>query len=212
MASIDEMIRLNNYQAGPGRFTNQGGGGGIVDLLAGIMQKKKIDDEAKMKKQKASADMYKTLRDSGYEPKKAYEAVMAGTLPDAPGGVTTNEQKATATVSKLQAQTDREKATTENISKKTSMLGTSAANLRERITNKVANNETLTTGEQKVYDEVIKKYGAKSDIETVIKNKVNKIDQTNKGDYVPMVNPAGQNKLVPKANVSKAQAKGWKTR
>ncbi len=53
----------------------------------------------------------------------------------------------------------------------------------------------------------------RSDVQSVLDGiKTGKTDQQNAGDYVPMINPAGQKKLVPKANVAKAKAKGWKLR
>ena len=199
MASVNEMINLNQYQAGPGRFTNQGGGGGIVDLLAGMMQAKQIKEEKAMKKQKNQADMYKTLRDSGYEPKKAYEAVMSGKLPDEAGGDTVKEKIGAANVNRINAQTEKIKTKPAN-------------SVRQQIVDKVAAGEDLTPGEQKVYDEVIRKYGQKSDLSSVLQNKADKIDQTNPDDYVPMIDPSGKNKRVPKANVEKAKARGWKLR
>ena len=199
MASPTELMALNQYELGPGRLTGRGGGGGIMDLMAGLMQRQKIQEEEKLKKQKNKADMYKTLRDAGYEPKKAFEAVQAGQFPEEFGGETSKEKVANANIDRLKAQT--KKLTTQP-----------SAALRARITEKVANGEDLTPGEQKVYDEVIRKYGQKSDLSSVLERKANKIDQTQQTEYVPMFDSQGNKKKVPKANVEKAKSKGWKLR
>ncbi len=150
--------------------------------------------------------MYKTLRDAGYEPKRAYDAVMSGQMPEEAGGDTPKEQETAAKIGVANATTEKIKAQTEKVKTQPGPA------LRQRIIEKVAKGEDLTPGEQKVYDEVIRKYGQKSDLSTVLENKAVKIDQSKTEDYVPMINPAGQKKLVPKANVEKAKSRGWKTR
>ena len=186
--------------------------GNLLRTIEEIQVKEQMKQEKALKQKQDQSDMYKTLRDSGYTPQKAYESVVAGNFPDMPGGQTAEEEKAAMSIKKTQAETNKIEAETDKVKKETTKLGVTSADLRSRIMNKVSSGETLTAGEQKVYDEVIRKYGQKADLESVLNNKVNNTNNVNKADYVPMVNPAGQNKLVPKGNVEKAKAKGWKLR
>src|SRR3990167_1391067 len=142
--------------------------GNLLRKMEESQVKKQAKEAAAMKKNKDRSDMYKTLRDSGYDPQKAYEAVMKNQLPQEAGGITSDEKKSQAEVLKIEAQTAREKATTKKIERQTSILTQAPGVLRQKIIAKVANGEDLTTGEQKIYDEVIRKYGQKSDLDSIL--------------------------------------------
>ncbi len=165
-----------------------------------------VDEEARMKKAEKKFDMYKTLRSSGYDPARAFKAVGKMDLPDEPGGATDSERKADAEVKKTEAQTEK-------IKKETDMMSVNKADLTKRILNKIANDEALTPGEQKVYDEVIKKYGKKSSLEEDLESGgAASKPATGDGEYVPMMDPKGKKKKVHPEDVEKALKKGWKKR
>ena len=187
----------------PGFFdTSQGGN--MLRALEEYQVRTQMQAEKEMKKVSNRADMYKTLRDSGYEPRSAYDAVLNNEFPKEPGGKSGKEDKDEAVVGKLKAQTEREEATTKKIEKQTSVITRSGSDLKKKIMDKVAAGDDLTPGEQKVYDEVIRKYGQKSTIPSKKKDEA--------AEYVPMIDPTGKKKLVPKQNVEKAKARGWKLR
>lgn len=172
MANINEMINLAQYQAGPGRLTGRGGGGGIFDMVAGIVEKRKAEEEINQKKEIESKqrriDMYKTLRDSGYTPAQAHKAVMEDKFPDVPGQQTEDEKSDALNQQKTKAQINKEKALAGKYRKQTSLLTQKPEDLKEGILRKLANDEALTAGEQRIYDEVIKKSSGESDIQQQI--------------------------------------------
>lgn len=93
-----------------------------TQLLGAIMSSIDENKQKKKKEQKDSFDMYKTLRESGYEPKAAFEAVTSGNFPSEPGGKTTDEVKDESVINKNNAQTDYYKARTEK-EKKQGVVG-----------------------------------------------------------------------------------------
>jgi hypothetical protein len=81
-------------------------------ILGTILQQLDQEDQAKQKKQKEQFDMYKTLREAGYDTKAAFEAMSKGTLPTTPPGETTKELKDKADLARTESMTklDNEKA------------------------------------------------------------------------------------------------------
>ena len=100
-----------------------------------------IEEKAKKQMEKAQkkADMYKTLREAGYDPTSAYEATQKDQFPDMAGG--------------------------NDVGNKTS---------REKILAKIEKNETLSSGEQQVYDETIK-HGSADNFASAVKAGINDI-------------------------------------
>lgn len=90
--------------------------------------------------------------------------------------------------------------------------------LTSNILAKIADDEPLTAGEQKVYDEVIRKYGNKSNLEEALSGDGTDAAaapikmQEDTATYVPMTDPTGKPKKVHKDDVQKAMAAGWKKR
>jgi hypothetical protein len=99
---------------GPSTLSNVLGGlsdaaGGLTETVTGIQKKQQDDYDKKMEKiakdKQAGFDMYKTLRNYGYSPESAYDAIekeypsMKGVLPD-PSGVTGPITKGKASVAK----------------------------------------------------------------------------------------------------------------
>lgn len=184
--------------------------GNMARALQAFQASEQIKQEEKIAKMKKRSDMYKTLRDSGYTPKKAYEAVNKMEFPDEEGDESVKEKENVANVDKIKAQTETEKARGRNIDKRTELLTKSKSTLHQEIQQKVADGDELTPGEQKIYDDVIKKERKRSDLEEVLGEKAEK--KTKGDELVPMLDPLGRKKLVPKGNVEKAKAKGWKLR
>lgn len=168
-----------------------------------FQQGQKMQEEEKMAKQKKRIDMYKTLRDAGYAPNKAYDAVKSNALPDVPGEATIEEQR---------VKSDYKVAQTENLKAKTDYYQSKQPKISERILEKISDGEPLTAGEQQIYDETIKK--PDSSLAGILKApktepaaKVNEEPQ-----YVPMLTPDGKKKKVHKDDVKKALKQGWKLR
>lgn len=82
-------------------------------ILSTIMATLEAEEEKKQKKLKDRADTYKTLREAGYEPKAAYDALASGKLPTTPPGETTAEKKDKAGLAKTEADTEASKAKAE---------------------------------------------------------------------------------------------------
>lgn len=173
--------------------------GNLLRQVETMQAETRIKEEAKQKKQKHRVDMYKTLRDAGYDPKKAYDAVIAGDFPTEPGGITEAQEKTKAEAGLARKKTEIYPTNTKSL-------------LHAKIQEKVANGDELTSGEQRLYDEVIRKYGQKSDLGAILDAKKKEAAPAKAAGMVPMITPAGVKKLVPAANVARAKAAGWKER
>jgi vacuolar-type H+-ATPase subunit I/STV1 len=182
-------------------------------------QQKKEEQRRKEMAEKTS--MYRTLREAGYEPDRAFRAVQEGRFPDEVPGKTDDELESEAKVDKLEAQTDKTKAETDKINAERKAVPNTLKNITDRIVSKIANDEELTNGEQKVFDEVIRKFGNQGDIETILNNKgvgkdgkkVSKSDKS--GDtknFIKMTDPQGKKRKVHPDDVSQALAEGWRLR
>lgn len=69
--------------------------GTVARGLMLYMQSQQKEMERKQKEDKRKADMYQTLRDAGYDPKSAFDAVEQGGMPAGPGGETLKEKRET---------------------------------------------------------------------------------------------------------------------
>jgi len=86
------------------------GGGSFLQKMGRYMQYQEAERQKKQKELSERFDMYKTLRQSGYDSKSAYDAVELKKygVPEPTGGTTTlKEQQAQATIEKTQAQTTK---------------------------------------------------------------------------------------------------------
>lgn len=213
---IDRLIPEGAVMAGsrPKVITEPGGTPGyhqtdalsrLVRGLEKFQQQQKTQQEEQMKKQEKRMDMYKTLRDSGYDPSRAYKAVMANEFPDVPGGETAEEKKKELDIKQTEANIEQTKAETDKIK---------TGSLQDRILAKVEAGDTLTSGEQKVYDEYIRKYGQKGSIEGIMEQVPEEEGAPAKKDdkvgWVYMTTPEGKTKHVHPDDVKKGLKKGWK--
>lgn len=129
-----------------------------------FLQQQAAEEEKRQKRLKDQFDMYKTLRDSGYDSKSAHEAIQKNEFPSGMPGVSTREQKEKLELEKTQAEIDKIK---------TDIDSPKSGVLQGKILNKIMNDETLTAGEQKIYDETIKHKGSdlESNLDGAYKNK-----------------------------------------
>lgn len=235
MASVQEMINLAKYQSGEGRLTGNGNpGGGIINALSAVIdqhnQKMQADQEKQQKKLNDQIDQYKTLREAGYDPKRAYDAVQKRQFPTDAGGVTGSEIKSQNESTKIKAETDKLGAETNKLTAEANRInsGTTSDNvysnrkgLENKILQKVATGATLTPGEEKVYNDVIKKKGSDNGTLGNLVKKNLAIDESFGSskkatapvdEYVKMFDPGGAKKKVKKSDVKRAIAQGWKAR
>jgi len=219
--------------ATPKTIVEEGGepgyyGTDTLSNLVRVLKKNKLEIEEKIKKQqesaKTDADFYKTLRDAGYDPQSAYDAVTKRKLtPPGPEDFSLKKtirerildkiarnQPLTPGEQKVYDDTIKHKTEDENLldeaikNKEVPEQTPSQKKMSEKILDKMANGEKLTSGEQKIYDEVIKKMqpAKKEDLTDVLQNK----------DLVAVYKPDGTPGFIPKANLEKALKAGWKKR
>jgi hypothetical protein len=74
--------------------------------LSGYMKLKQAELERQQKEMQRKADMYKTLRDAGYEPERAYKSVISNKLIEPGGESSLEEQKKKVEIEKTKAQTE----------------------------------------------------------------------------------------------------------
>jgi len=181
-----------------------------------------IEAEAKKKMETAQkkADMYKTLREAGYDPKSAYEAVTKNQFPDISGGPDVGKKTVREkildkigrgeTLSSGEQQIYDETIKHQQEDSLDSVIGETDAQkkTREDILDKIARGTPLSPGEQKIYDEVIKKGQPKpaDTPDTVLDN------QPGKEEMIPVISPAGVKGSVPKSKLAAALAAGYKKR
>lgn len=192
----------------------------LVRTLA--TQKLTIQDKLKKKQEAAQkkADMYKTLREAGYEPKAAYEAVTKATLTE-PGKEDfslkkTVKERIMDKIAKGEDLLPGEQTIYNDVIKKkgngldeldTEIPGESPTQkkTREDILDKIARGTPLQPGEQKIYDEVIKKKSVTpaQDLNSIVNNNE---------EMVPVVSPAGIKGSIPKSKLAVALKAGYKQR
>lgn len=108
------------------KVTSAGGGNLVVDweqepnalsrssqVLGTILSTLDQEDEKKRKKQAEKFDFYRVLREAGYDPKSAFEAMQSGAPPATPPGETTKEKKEKADLEKSQADVKKTQAETD---------------------------------------------------------------------------------------------------
>jgi len=121
--------------------------GRVLEAMMKQKQKAAADLEEKQKGMEKKADMYKTLRESGYSTQNAYEAVMKAQYPKE------------GPTEKSKFETEREKSEAETIKIKADGVTLPKTKLQASIMQKIMLDEELTAGEQKIYDETIKGKG-----------------------------------------------------
>jgi len=214
--------------------------GRVIRVLNQQKLKVEADAQKKMETAKKKMDMYKTLRDAGYDSKSAYESVIKNEM-KVPGeedfssikspterilnkmskgiALTAGEQQVyDETIKKKQpaqknqdlldesikAKVDLTKAQTEKIK-----LGKTPNQQRmyEQILRKIANGMDLTTGEQKIYDEVIKKQAKQNGSGDALSDI---LDPENNEETVKVQHPDGRKGTILKSKLPAALAAGFK--
>jgi hypothetical protein len=214
--------------------------GRVIRVLNQQKLKVEAETQKKMETVKKKMDMYKTLRDSGYDAKSAYESVIKNEM-KAPGdnedfssikspterilnkmskgiALSSGEQKVyDETIKHKQPAVKNQELLDESLKAKTDLTKAQAAKIKlnktpnqqrmnEKILEKIANGTDLTPGEQKIYDEVIKKQAksgsgdALSDILTPDNNE----------EKVKVQHPDGRVGTILKSKLPAALAAGFK--
>jgi hypothetical protein len=130
--------------------------------LTRFQAQKQKDEEAAMEKRKNKMEMFKTLRESGYSSDKAFKAVREGIDIVGPPDTRLDDRKTQAEISAKEASTKKTLAEANKLEAENKNPVTSKSRLEAMILEKVANNKELTKGEQRIYDDVIKKKEQKS--------------------------------------------------
>lgn len=185
------------------------------------------DIKKRQEEEKHKADMYKTLREAGYDPKSAYEAVLKGKLtPPGPEDTPLKQSLRDKILDKIAKgialDPGEQKVYDETIKHKQDedLLGNalgdnppaeteSQKKMREKILDKIARNQPLTPGEQKIYDEVIKKRQAQN---TAPVDELGDAVEGGQEEMVPMIAPDGRKGKMPKSKVAAALKAGYKKR
>lgn len=130
--------------------------GNLLRTLKTQQLKVEADQKKKMEALQKQADMYKTLREAGYDPKAAYEAVNNHKLTAGGSDDFLNKdpkEKILAKMSRGETLTAGEQKIYDDTIKRKVVDPTA----RTEILRKIADGEDLTEGEQQIYDETIKK-------------------------------------------------------
>jgi hypothetical protein len=190
--------------------------------LEAFQRKEQEKEEKRQKEMTRQVDMYKTLREAGYDPDKAYEAVMKGVSlpkPEAEDRTIpkTQREKILDKIARGVSLTEGEQQVydetikhKEKETEDTSLKETiNQSKLHARIEQKIADGITLTPGEQKIWEEVIKKSPGKNnnsaqELEDELKSK--------QDEMVPVYDPLGRKMKVPKSRLTDALKAGWKKR
>lgn len=173
----------------------------IARALQASAAQQKMKEQEKQKKVEDQMSMYKTLREAGYTPAKAHAAVIKGEMPKDIPGMTGKERDAGLEQEKTKAEIAKIKAETD-------VVGTKKGDVESRILNKIANGESLLPGEEKIYEDVIKKKNPEGLANFLAAEDGVQPDQ----EQVKLWSPAGKAVKAPKKNLEKLLKAGYKPR
>lgn len=208
MAWYDALLEQGYVPAGvkPKVITEPGGTPGnyqtdkLSTMLRGLekfQKEEKAKEEERQKKLSKQVDMYKTLRDAGYEPNKAYEAVMKGIelpQPDAED--------------RTIPRTQREKII-DKIARGEALSAGEQKVYDETIRHKDDSGNNLNS----LLKDSPKKEDGQQDLAEALGEKVGATDESMRGkDMVPVIAPDGTRGWIPIKKLKKALAAGYKTR
>jgi hypothetical protein len=250
MPWYDGLATMLNQGYVPGGTTPQvsvdGGAPGYqgtdqISSLARAAQKMQAEFELKQKKEMEKLakkiDMYKTLRESGYEPSKAHKAVESSELVvpaevDAPFDTSekTTEDKILAKKAAGEKLTAGEEEIYQDKIIRPKNDEGSLNQLTAAILQKVADYgyDSLKPGEKKVYEDYLKKnrpasiwdgYDPGGDQEAVPEEPKKasippqaQVKPAEIDTMVPVISPDGKNGSIPKSKLARALKLGYKTR
>ena len=100
MAEMRELIKRGGYKVpsvspitGGQYYASDSKLGRMGQVLGQIITREQEKEKKRVEKLKTQFDMYKVLRDAGYEPKAAHEAVQKSQFPATPGGESLEREK-----------------------------------------------------------------------------------------------------------------------
>lgn len=179
----------------------------LMRVLTTQIKQQQLAQQKKQKTLKDQTDMYQTLRDAGYDPKQAHEAVIKNSFPQEEGGQTEKEKT-------KEVERKATEQRTEYYKKK--MLEGPQTTVRDRILKKIADGEELTAGEQKVYDDTIKKSSSglddlvSGDTGTSMPKPATPAPASTKKDMVRVRHPDGRTGTIPRSQLAAALKQGFK--
>lgn len=182
--------------------------GRIAQNISGFLLKQRQEEEKRQKEMNKKLEMYKTLREAGYDPGRAHKAVQEMKFPAEAAAESIKEQQAKAELEKTRVETEK--------IKKDMLTPSKGKGLQSRIMEKIANDEELTPGEQKIYDEVIKRSDTGDELADILKNKGqaggggDAKSQWRDDEMVPVISPEGKAGKIPRKNLTKALKAGYK--
>jgi hypothetical protein len=196
--------------------------GSLTNLL-GVLKTMQIEKDDRIKKKQEAvakkADMYKTLREAGYDPKSAYEAVIKGNFPTEAGEETLKEQQGKVDIEKTVVQTDYYKSKIplgiKEAEEKIKLIDAQIA----KIDKETASVDNPLEKEKK--QKQIDKLNAQIEL---INSRVGQQDQGNildealgagnikQEEMIPVFDPQGKPFKIPKSRLAEALKAGWKKR
>lgn len=140
--------KVFNPMTGQDELQSDTTGGRMLSALVEYQKKYAEDEKKKQEALQKRFDTYKTLMDSGYSTDRAYQAVSKGKFPqEQPEQAPVETRVKEANIEESQAKTKYYRGEDSSLS---------YDRLKARILTKISNNEPLTVGEQKVYDQVLR--------------------------------------------------------
>lgn len=185
----------------------------VAAVLTQVLQQAQANEKQRQEKLAKQFDMYKVLRDAGYDTKSAAEAVRKNQFPDAPGGESLEEQEKRASIDEKKAHAEYYRA---GGAKRTVIDQMTPNQLQSRLK---ALNEILEPTEEdrqemQVISKKLRTLSMGSTAEPVIeeeKEPVRKEKAPQKdGPRILMEKPDGSKVKVSVKDVNKARAKGYK--
>lgn len=177
-----------------------------------LVQRQQVmkDRREKLEKQ---FDMYKVLRDAGYDPKSAHEAVQKNQMPAAPGGESLEEQEKKATIEEKQAKADYYR---KGASKRTVIDQMTPNQLQSRLKfllenpseDEASDQQEISAITRKIREMTLGKTQAGQEAPAQRTEKPVKSEKS--GPRVLMEKPDGTKVRVAAADVNKALKKGYK--
>jgi hypothetical protein len=207
----------------PAKTSTLGQIGKVIDLISN-----KLGDNEKKKQQKFkdATDMYKTLRQAGYDPKSAFEAVQSGKFPDQPGDLSLDEKKDQASLEKTKADTELAKAKTEKTRKESQgVIGKSVfivdqtgslkkigqVGKNDKVFKQSRSSQDFTATElQEIMASSRYSPDQKAAAQKMLNDRLGvSANETGEVKGVPMIKD-GTTRLIHPEDVTKAQKAGWK--
>ncbi len=197
--------------------------GRVLRNVVKFQQQEQVREEKRIKRTMDQASMYQTLRESGYTPKRAYDAVQKNYLPEPePEQETLKEKRVESEIETSQAKTDYYRSRiplNEGVAQKKIELITAQID-------KLKQKAVADPGQEQKANKQIEKLNAEIELINARKNALANKKSTNqnelndildkkttgKEEMVPVLNPQGKPFRIPRSKLAAALKAGWKKR